>query len=149
MIFDQIKFIDKYRALDEKIELALNFLKNKDFSSMRPGRYQISGDDIFYMISNYKTIPVKDGMLEGHKEYIDIQSVITGSELIGYVPLSNQPETKAYNSEKDYTLYKGHVSLIQMKPGMFAIFYPNDLHMPGLSDMEVKVKKLVIKVKTT
>jgi YhcH/YjgK/YiaL family protein len=65
------------------------------------------------------------------------------------VPLSNQPETKAYNSEKDYTLYKGHVSLIQMKPGMFAIFYPNDLHMPGLSDMEVKVKKLVIKVKTT
>jgi YhcH/YjgK/YiaL family protein len=149
MIIDQIKFIERYKNLDERVGLALNFLKNTDFSSMKPGIYQVSGDDIFYMINDYKTKPVKDGILEGHKKYIDIQSIITGSELIGYAPLSNQLETEVYDSEKDYALYKGHSSLVQMKPGMFAIFYPNDLHMPGLNDIETKVKKLILKVKIT
>jgi len=149
MIIDQIKFIERYKNLDGRIGLALNFLKNTDFTNMKPGRCQISGDDIFYMINDYKTIPVKDGILEGHKKYIDIQSIITGNELIGCAPLSNQLETEVYDSEKDYALFKGQASLVQMKPGMFAIFYPNDLHMPGLNEMEIKVKKLVIKVKIT
>ena len=54
-----------------------------------------------------------------------------------------------YNNEKDYTLYEGSVSLMKMIPGMFAIFYPNDLHMPGIYNMKKMVKKLVIKVRIT
>ena len=83
MIIDQIKYIERYKNLDGRIELALNFLKNTDFSSIHPGTYQTSEDDFFYIISDYKTKRVQDGKLEGHEKYLDIQSVILGDELIG------------------------------------------------------------------
>jgi len=143
MIIDQVKFIERYKNFDS----ALYFLQNTDFLNIKPGRYEVSGDEIYYTISDYKTIPIKDGTLEGHKKYIDIHCIIEGDELIGYASLNDQAIIKAYDSEKDYALYKGNVNLIKMVPGMFAIFYPNDLHMPGLNNIETKIKKLVIKVK--
>lgn len=147
MIVDQIKFIEKYKNLDGRVELALEFLEQTNFKDIAPGIYKISGDDLFYIVSEYKTRPAQEGKLEGHEKYIDIQSVIHGEEMIGYSPLTNQVVTSEYNKEKDYALYEGSASLIKMIPGMFAIFYPNDLHMPGICNMKKTVKKLVIKVK--
>jgi YhcH/YjgK/YiaL family protein len=149
MIVDQIKFIERYKNLDGRVELALEFLQKTNFKDIAPGIYKISGDDLFYIISDYNTRSAQDSKLEGHEKYIDIHSVIYGDELIGYSPLTNQAVSSEYNNEKDYTLYEGSVSLMKMIPGMFAIFYPNDLHMPGIYNMKKMVKKLVIKVRIT
>ena len=34
-----------------------------------------------------------EGKLEAHRKYIDVQYVISGEELMGYAPLSNQTDS--------------------------------------------------------
>ena len=52
-----------------------------------------------------------------------------------------------YDELYDYTLYQGDATFIKLVPGSFAIFYPNDLHMPGIDEYKTDVKKMVIKVR--
>ena len=132
MIIDQIYNIKKYQSIDKNLKKGLEFLQKNNFKNVRDGVYELSGKNLFYIINNYETLSIKDCKLEGHRQYIDIQAIISGDEIIGYAPLSNQIVTDEYKKEKDYALFKGEVSLIKMIPGMFAIFYLNDLHMSGI-----------------
>lgn len=51
-----------------------------------------------------------------------------------------------YNAEKDITFFEGLAeTYITVKPGMFAIFFPQDGHAPGISPDGVK--KVIVKVK--
>ena len=88
---------------------------------------------------------------EAHREYIDIQYLISGEEKICCAPLEYLKEKAAYNTEKDVAFYDE----ADVKPqelllgnGYFAILYPQDGHMPQLCVKEpMAVKKVVVKVK--
>jgi len=52
------------------------------------------------------------------------------------------------DTEKDYFFFEDNSTLIEFEAGMFAVFFPDDLHKPSLSGREkTKVKKVVIKIK--
>jgi len=53
------------------------------------------------------------------------------------------------NPEKDYALYECDTQRFVLNSGDFAVFFPNDVHMPGVSvtDRPTPVKKIVVKVK--
>jgi YhcH/YjgK/YiaL family protein len=71
-----------------------------------------------------------------------------GNEYIGVTTHINQQPTKQYNKKDDFSLYKEPYSLQLLQQGMFAVFYPDDLHLPGINYHKVaKVKKVVVKVK--
>ena len=73
--------------------------------------------------------------------------MILGSEYIGHALLSNQKVLRDYDELYDYALYQGDATFIKLVPGSFAIFYPNDLHMPGIDEYKTDVKKMAIKVR--
>ena len=84
---------------------------------------------------------------EGHHKYIDLQYIISGSELIGITTLTDQTPVES-SEENDYDLYNTDTDLFRFETNMFMIFFPNDLHMPGISvDKVSKIRKIVIKVK--
>jgi len=148
MIIDKIENADLYKNLGERIKKSFDYIKKTDLKNLRPGRYDIDGDNIFALISDYQTKAESDGKLEAHKKYIDVQYVIEGEELMGYAPLGNQQILEAYKEENDIIFYKGEKVFIKVSKGMFAIFFPEDVHMPGISvDKKSSVKKLVIKVR--
>lgn len=147
MIIDHIENAALYAGLGERITRALDYLKKTDFSSLAPGRYDIDGDDIFAMVNEYETRPLSSAELEAHKMYIDIQYVHSGAEKIGYAPLDDQEPSDDFNIDQDCGFYRGEPSLIHFKEKMFAVFYPTDLHMPGIGEDKTPVKKVVIKVK--
>lgn len=147
MIIDHISKANLYNGLGDKINRALDYLRSTDFSLLKPGRYDIDGDDIFAMVNAYETRPLQEAELEAHRTYIDIQYVDKGAEKIGYAPLKNQTPSNAFNEEQDCGFYKGAPSLIDFTEGMFAIFYPTDLHMPGIGEPATAVKKVVVKVR--
>jgi len=147
MIIDQISNISRYAGLSENIVKALSFIRVTDLQSLDKGRQDISGDDVYCIVDEYKTKSPDEGKLEAHRKYIDIQTVISGSEHIGYESLSDQEIIQAYDDEKDYALYRGKPSFIKLEPGSFAIFFPDDLHMPGINEHKTDVKKLVVKVR--
>jgi len=124
------------------------YLKETDFSKMELGKYEIDGDNIFALVNEYNTKDESEGKLEAHKKYIDVQFVAKGRELMGYTPLENQKVIDKYNEQNDITFFTGDKSFTQVDEGMFAIFFPTDVHLPGIKVNEKSyVKKVVIKVK--
>jgi len=147
MIIDTIKN-KKHYTLKKDILHGLKYLEVTDLSSLQIGKYEIKKDKIFAMVDEYNTKNKEDCSLEAHRKYIDLQYIISGEELIGYAPLEQQKIYKEYDSENDIIFYEEEPSFTKLKQGMFAIFYPTDLHMPGIKIIESKkVKKIVIKIK--
>lgn len=148
MIIDKLSNAHLYSGLSERINKAFSYLKKTDFSKMELGKYEIDGDNIFAIVNEYQTKDASEGKLEAHKKYIDVQFVAKGKELMGYVPLANQEVIDEYNEQNDITFYSSEKSFTQIDEGMFAIFFPTDVHLPGIKVNEKSyVKKVVVKVK--
>jgi biofilm protein TabA len=88
---DIIKFVSEFRA-----------------SEMKPGRYDIHGDDLFASVSRYDTEPENERKFENHKKYIDLQIVLDGSEKLHWAPVEtlNQVE-ESFSEGGDMALYQG------------------------------------------
>ena len=148
MIIDKLSNSHLYSGLGESINKAFAYLKETDFSKMEIGKYEIDGDNIFALVNEYNTKDATEGKLEAHKRYIDLQFVAKGSELMGYAPLENQKVIDEYNEQNDIFFFSGKKSFTLVDEGMFAIFFPTDVHLPGIKVNEKSfVKKVVIKVK--
>lgn len=146
MVIDNIANYAQYIELHPLFARAFEYLKSTDFSEYQEGKYPIDGNDIFASISDY--ITKSSGQLEGHREYIDIQYIISGQEKIGVAKLNNQTESIPYSNERDIAFFEGDYETITLKEGMFAIFFPDDLHLPCLKcDEPSAVKKVVVKVR--
>ena len=148
MIIDKLSNSHLYSGLGERINKAFDYLKNSDFSKIEPGKYEIDGENIFALVNEYNTKDESEGKLEAHKKYIDVQFVAKGKELMGYTPLGDQKVVDEYNEQNDITFFSGEKSFVKVDEGMFAIFFPEDVHMPGIKVGEKSyVKKVVVKIK--
>jgi len=148
MIIDKLSNAGIYNFKNLNIKKALEYLINTDFPSIEDGKYHIDADSIISIINTYETKNSSESYLEAHKKYIDVQYVIEGIEFVGYLPLNGQTVFKDYDDENDYMLFNENCSYIKFSKGMFAIFFPQDLHKPGINYNSIsKVKKAVIKVK--
>lgn len=149
MVYDKIDNIEIYKGLSTDIYEALKFLQNAT-PDTAPGIYQIT-PRVKAIVSEYETKPQNQNGYEAHRQYIDIQYLITGEEKINSLPLEYLKETKAYNQDIDAAFYEEanvRPQELLMGNGYFAILYPQDGHMPQLSvTAPVMVKKVVIKVK--
>jgi YhcH/YjgK/YiaL family protein len=148
MIIDKIESSHLYEGISERIKKSFDYIRQTDLKTIKPGKYEIDGGNIFALISEYKTKSETEGKLEAHRKYIDVQYVISGEEQMGYVPLNDQQILEPYKEENDIVFFKGDKSFTKVSAGMFAIFFPEDVHMPGINAGNIsEVKKLVIKVR--
>jgi YhcH/YjgK/YiaL family protein len=148
MILDQLKNAKLYFSLGERISKALQYLETTNFSNLEPGRYDIDGDNIYAMISVYNTKPLSSTKWEAHKKYIDVQYVFSGKEKMGVTSPDKVIPIEEYSVNNDCTIYKGDGNFIYVDEGSFAIFFPTDIHMPGISiNIPKEVAKVVVKVK--
>jgi len=147
MVLDKIENASFYESLNPGFKKAFDFIKKNNFSNFLPGKYNIVGDEIFVLVSEYETKHAQDSYPEAHKKYIDIQFLISGTEKIGFTSFINQKVVTEYNKKKDISFFDTPVDFFQLKTGMFAIFFNNDLHQPGIFvNNPETVKKVVVKV---
>lgn len=147
MICDKLDHLETYTAISERLAKGLRLLKETDFSSMEPGRYEVDGNELYFMVQSYQS-KEKNDTPEAHKKYIDIQYILEGEELIGVGGLSEMTEEVTANPESDYWLYHGSLSYLKISSGYFAVFFPQDAHAPGIAAAEpAPVKKIVVKVR--
>ena len=148
MIIDNVNNLKLYSHLGPKFQKAFIFITDPDVILLDNGKYEIDGDDVFALVSEYNTKNEIDGKFEAHRKYIDIQYLAKGTELIGYAPFNYQELLTEYNDEKDVAFFSGNKSFIKLEQGMFAVLFPNELHMPGIkSSVREDVKKVIVKVK--
>jgi biofilm protein TabA len=146
MIFDHISNSHLYVALNPRIKNAFEYIRQNDLLSIGVGRYEIDGQNLYAMVQQYNTKPIKDGSWEAHRRYIDLQYLVQGMERIGYCNIHRLFQG-AYDASRDYLPLQGEGDYATLREGDFAIFFPEDAHMPGIAlDVPVPIKKLVIKV---
>lgn len=148
MILDKLEHAGWYETLSENFKKGFDYLKNTDLLNAEIGKFEIDGKNVFAIISEYDSKKHEDCRLEAHRTYADIQFIIAGREAIGYTPLSNQEITAEYLPEKDIIFFSGETTQLPLEAGMFAIFFPQDIHRPCMQITgPEKVKKVVIKIK--
>lgn len=146
MIFDRIENIENYSGLG-KVYAALKFLAETDFTKIPLGKYELDGDNIYYMVQKYDTDPGKT-VAEAHKKYIDIQYIVKGEEVIAVAPIQAEKKLTEAKEEKDVWFYECNTKPVVLNQGEFMVLYPSDLHLPGKAKNEpAEVLKVVVKIK--
>jgi biofilm protein TabA len=139
----------RYEPLAPGMAAGFAYLRAFD-PATRDGRYDISGDDVFALVSSYDTGPSTEKNFEAHRRYLDIQLVVAGMERILHAPLGGLEAVIPYVEEKDIAFFADppQSSSFLLLPGDFAIFYPLDAHKPGcMAGGRHAVKKVVIKIR--
>ncbi|MBQ8601812.1 MAG: YhcH/YjgK/YiaL family protein [Bacteroides sp.] len=144
MVIDKIENLEKYASLNPLFAQAIEFLKSTDLNAHEIGKVKLQGDDLVVNFAQARPKTKEEAKLETHNRFIDIQIPLDGVEVMGYTPRADLPDAE-YNAEKDITFYPGLAeSYLTIKPGMFAIFFPEDGHAPGVTPDGVK--KVIVKV---
>ncbi|WP_106530217.1 YhcH/YjgK/YiaL family protein [Chitinophaga niastensis] len=148
MILDTLQNAHLYYRLGIKFIKAFEYLAQTDFTTVEKGKYEIDGTNIYAIVNEYDTVAAATEQMESHKKYIDVQYIVSGSELIGHDFLQQQVPSKAYDQSADFMLFaEDPVFFSRLEQGMFAIFFPSDLHMPNIMvSTPMQVKKVVIKI---
>ena len=121
-------------------------------------RFEVAGErGIYVMVQTGITKAHDEANFEAHREFIDIHVPIEGVESIGYTPLDDRLSPGGGRPEYDpsigddvtFARFKSpdEMSIVRLVEGMYAIFEPDDVHMPRLqTDGPSHLRKLVVKV---
>lgn len=143
-------FYVRYHQNKTLWDKAFDFLANDDLTSLTEGTHELIGKDLFVMVSEYGTKDSKEVYYESHENYTDIHYVVSGEEYISVRDRSGLSVKTPYNTDRDITFYNEqdeHNRLANSE--VFFIFFPSDVHRPGIKVNESQVvKKIVVKVKT-
>jgi biofilm protein TabA len=133
------------------VQKSLNFLLKEDLNSLSLGRHVIDDDKIYANVAEYQTQPKSQRRPERHEKYVDIQCIVKGTEKIGVGLLENAGQVaEDCLKERDVIFYKSMENETDMilNAGMFAIYFPWDVHRPNCngSDECNGVRKVVVKI---
>ncbi len=145
MILDCLENAEKYFALNPGFKTAFEFLKKTDFPALE-GRVDIDGDRVYAMVIKSEGLGHAGVQLEAHRKYIDIQFGVGGINEFGWKPVREcVTVTRPFDENDDYGFFGEEPDVwIPVRPGQFAIFFPDDGHTPrgGTGPLH----KLLIKV---
>lgn len=148
---DKKEFAVRYHQNKERWDKAFAFLKDEDLSAIEVGNHELDGKNVFVIVSEYNSKNPEDAQYEAHKNYTDLQYVVSGTEYIGLADLSATTVKTPYDEERDIAFYnveEGKGQNLLAQPGTFFIFFPKNAHRPGMKvEDNASVKKVVIKVR--
>lgn len=152
MIFTSIYSNDDYKAYPEIIRKMIEYLKANDFVNMEPGVYELQGKDLYAQVFDAETGSIEEKKPESHKDYLDIQFLVSGEEKLGFTPYSEKYEVEEYIKERDLIFYKNveNEGFVHAVPGCISVFFPCDIHRPAIAANDpMTIRKVVIKIRTT
>ncbi|MEK6796873.1 MAG: YhcH/YjgK/YiaL family protein [Spirochaetota bacterium] len=136
------------RVSDERLSAAFRFLRT--VSDTTPdGEVEIDGRNVYAKVLSFRTQPREERFYETHRSYIDVQSVLSGSHIIEWMPRSMLAPA-VYDDAGDMIKYSEHTvgTPVRMAGRIVAVLYPEDAHRPLCMDVRPgPVRVCVVKVK--
>lgn len=139
-----------HSSASTEIELALQHLRDTDYLQVAPGKYPIDGTRMFAIVQDPITQNWDLGFPEFHERHIDVQCLLSGEEALGFLPANpNLNPTDNFLAERDiaFVAQQENETKIILTPGMYAVFFPGELHRPCRAvNQAMQIKKVVIKI---
>lgn len=147
MILDTLEHMDIYKEVSPRLHQAMQLIRSTDFSKQEDGSYEVDGFEFRYLLQSYTTQETNETP-EAHRDFIDLQYIISGKENVGIGQLENMKGVVESYPDRDLWFYHGPVDKITLNAGSFAIFFPNDVHAPCITppDGPCQVRKCVFKI---
>jgi len=136
MIIDSFENRALYYQVHPKMKEAFEFLEACMENPKAAGRYEIEGDLLYGMIADYEPKVNPAPKFEAHHQYIDVQCMLSGSEVQWYAPRKDLTEVEPYLPEKEAAFYAftGNEIKLNLSEKMFVIYFPEDGHLPVMPD---------------
>lgn len=146
MILDSLENAHRYMALNKGFQKAIAFLLRPDLNDLPVEKYEIDADHVYAMVAKDSGRKKEDAQLEIHKKYIDIQLVLGGTDEMGWKSITScRHPMGIYDKASDIQFFSDEPDVwLPVERGFFAIFFPEDAHMPLIS--EGQLHKIVVKV---
>lgn len=101
-----------------------------------------------FMVMSGTTVPADGGNFEAHRQYLDIQYIVKGQEVMGYAPLDTLTPVGEFNDDGDCGFYSGQAQFVTIPAGMCYVAFPEDGHMPTRHlQVPNEYTKIVVKLK--
>jgi YhcH/YjgK/YiaL family protein len=145
---DRLENADLYKGLGPEFERAFRYLKAFT-PDIADARHELDGCD-FAKVQTYETLPREQRTFESHREYIDVQYIVAGREIIYYRDASTLTPKAPYDAKEDSVYYESADDRpFMLQAGEFAIFWPHDAHKPACraSEKNDTIRKVVVKVR--
>ncbi len=114
----------------------------------------LGGRGLFVVLQQVTTMVPEDTFFEAHRANLDVHVPLEGAESIGYAPLDDRlvpggPVPVFQGDDVTYAAFPSddQMSVVRLVEGMYALFGPEDVHMPKLqTDGPSPLRKIVVKV---
>jgi len=149
IINDDLKNWEKHASLRSMAD-AFRFLARPDLEKLEAGRHDIHGNDMYALVQHNESRAIETAEFEAHRLYLDIQYLVSGEEYIAVTSQQGLKVSKPYDESKDIEFYikPAKYQKIVMQPGRFAVFYPQDAHLPNCyTNRPGPLQKVVVKVR--
>jgi len=145
MIVCPYKDLKRYEAAIPGLAEAME--KIGQLTSYAPATYLLSGGNKI-LVQQGTTKPVENALAEAHRKFLDIQYIVSGSEVVGWAPLEEMTPAGEFNEEKDVGKYTGTFEFVNIPAGKCYVVYPEDGHMPCVHlEQPTEYTKIVVKLK--
>jgi YhcH/YjgK/YiaL family protein len=105
---------------------ALEFIAQHDFRHEKPGKIDIIPGKLFCLLQEMDSVPFSDARPESHRQFIDIQYLISGHEVMGVSSVSSGKHSVVEDRTPEQDILFWQVNEdenpVTLTPGMFAIF---------------------------
>ena len=141
--------LENYKKLHPRFELEFEALKKLVSENAEVGKYEIDGKNVHAIVQEYETKPLPEKKFEIHKEYIDIQYIVSGEEVMGFESLDKLTPKSDYTPDAQFFFVNDGCDKLNLCAGEYVVFFPEEPHAPGaaINDVPSKVKKIVVKIK--
>jgi YhcH/YjgK/YiaL family protein len=99
-------------------------------------KVEFAGDKLFAKTMRLDTGARDAFKWETHREYIDLQYILGGGEVIEWAPAAKLVADVAYDEKADFQFYApaDADALLRMQDGLFTFLFPADGHKPLVAD---------------
>ena len=147
-IIHYIGNVERTKEVYTRINDAIAWIRSTDFSRVSEGSYKTE-DGLIYSVQEYTTKDESQCILESHRNHIDIQYMIAGTEVFKSYSANCLTCSRPYDAAKDVDYWGDGVTTTQtiLVPGSLIVVMNGQPHKGAIQNLQPQVvKKLVCKI---
>jgi len=155
MLCDSLDLWKTYvKGFSPLFQVAFPWIQKAIKGTLPAERYDLQ-DGMYALVQKYETKSLEEAKFENHRKFIDVHLVVQGVEWIYWTKAKNFLQIEKYSDKNDVEFFTAKpspniFSHLAIEPGIVAIFWPGDWHLPCITpqtdNKPQNVTKIVVKI---